>query len=58
MTFAIAGSARLRKRQKPAPTMWECRCNLSVDRENVNFDYARINPGYLVRCPDCGTRRP
>lgn len=56
------------KRQKPAPTAWECECKMLNDDVVVTalevaglrmsaFDEPKTQPAYMARCPDCGTRR-
>lgn len=49
MSFGSNVAPRRRVRPKPEP--WYCACN-------VDFVDAPPNPGYLVRCPDCGRERP
>lgn len=46
--------AGTRRAPKPKPGPWRCLCLLSPETDGI----FRENPGYLVACPDCGTRRP
>lgn len=61
MTFGSNVAPVRRVREKAAD--WTCECVSSVSRRkvacgSVSIGLARVNPGYLARCSDCGTRRP
>lgn len=56
MTFAIGGSAKLRRIVKEAPRDWVCACK-HRDGNSLAFTW-RANRGYLAKCTNCGTRRP
>lgn len=71
MTFAIGhvqgGTDAGRKRPLlDAGTDWPCICLAPVDggpRYPIRLQGGvvverRVNPGYLVRCPDCGEKQP
>lgn len=43
------------------PESWTCKCVVSRHRSvygATRIEVLKPNPGYLTRCPDCGTKRP
>lgn len=52
-TFGNVTHAGRRRVKHTKPQTWECRCV-----EGRTTKYYRQNPGYLVNCLDCETRRP
>ena len=55
MTFSahISGKSPMKRKRLPAYTIpWRCGC------EHPDGMGRKVNPGYLVKCIDCGTDRP
>ena len=62
MSFAVnvKGSTNptFRKPRQPAYTIpWACGCESDPDG-TAQYVAEKLNPGYLVRCIDCGVKRP
>lgn len=66
MTFAIHNSGTHAGWKKPMREAkpWTCECNpMPIHNEfqathQNGHRFVKTNPAYLLRCNDCGTRRP